>query len=126
MLTAYDVISGGTQMHSASLNKVMVFFIFSKILSKWSVRLNIQAALAAGVRRKILVTTGHGLKLVGEELDVWSLKPPCFVLPALGDFGGLPSEVLPVSIHADLKSAAEELLADSLAGTTVQEVDEET
>jgi len=72
---------------------------------------DMQAATAAEVTQKVLVcSSGHGMTLVGDQLEKWGLHPPVCVLPPMGPFGGLTQDVLPVSIHKDLLSAVSEMM----------------
>mmetsp|Transcript_34236 Transcript_34236/g.97057 ORF Transcript_34236/g.97057 Transcript_34236/m.97057 type:complete len:641 (+) Transcript_34236:160-2082(+) len=70
---------------------------------------DMQAAAAAGIPRRVLVTTGRGshfrraLEAKGQVLPVTSLTSG-------GQVGGLPPEVVPVTVHADLSSAVKSLL----------------
>lgn len=74
---------------------------------------DMQAAVAAGVKKKILVVTGHGMEVVGDAMEEWALMPPVFVVPSLGQFGALPPDVLPVSIHNTLNTAIKEAFTSS-------------
>lgn len=70
---------------------------------------DMQAALAGGITRRILVATGHGGP-VGRALAAQGVELPATVLPSAGKVAGIPPEVLPVTVHKDLSSAVGVLL----------------
>eukprot|EP00951_Prasinocladus_malaysianus_P047010 scaffold648454_cov55-Prasinocladus_malaysianus.AAC.1 len=65
-----------------------------------------QAAVAAGIPHRVLVTTGYG-EAVGRAIDAEGMSLPTTILPARGSLAGIPPEITPVLVHRDLASAVE-------------------
>ena len=70
---------------------------------------DMQAAVAADLPRRMLMTTGHGAPM-GKALEAEGITLPSSITPSSGQFASIPPEILPVTVHRDLASAVTLLL----------------
>ena len=62
-----------------------------------------QAAAAAGIPRRVLVSTGKG-EAIKNSLRAAGISVPVSLLPAAGGAAGIPPEIVPITVHTDLRS----------------------
>jgi hypothetical protein len=70
---------------------------------------DMQAAVAAGISRRALVSTGYGAT-VRAALDAEGVDLPVTLVPSAGQTAGVPPDVLPVTVHRDLEATVRLLL----------------